>query len=79
LPVTKIDNRDYWSPFFNYYALISLAENKSIELNNSLGVLDDLVEDLKEKFEINLDEKTNEEIAQIYEDMYNLNNSIQIA
>lgn len=77
LPVTKIDNTSYWTPYFNYYALINIAGIVSVELENSLEILSGHITDLKNLFELDTTGKSDAEMLEIYDSMYNLNVTIQ--
>ena len=76
LPVTKIDNKEYWVPFFDYYALIKSSEVSS-ELKASLEALAVHVAELKLKFELDMSTYTDAEVALVYSEMEALNTLIQ--
>lgn len=75
-PVTRIDNKEYWTPYFNYYALIKISD-VSIEFKASLEALQAHVISLKQKFELDTSNMIEEEMSLLYDEMYALNLTIQ--
>jgi hypothetical protein len=76
LPVTRIENKEYWEPYFNYYALIKVSD-VSNEFKESLELLQTHVIELKQKFELDTSNMNDEEMSLLYDEMYNLNTTIQ--